>query len=726
MIAFGTNAKDSLPSLRTRESVSSRITPPGTACRILPVFSPPGCHFYDSYLNCFQHRPEVRGNLRDAARRYAAHRLAVLHAENPHHTLTHHYLGTPHWAEEGEGSLLTDCDAALSGAALERRVPVPCRCGLNAAQLFATVQDVPQPALPLSKCELHEVLLALPPRWQNYPWRLCFDTARDGFSLSTLYRSMEAVEKQQAQGVRTVAFGLFFVHSRDDAPTRPATVTSPSAVAAARTSVGAGGEKAAAHPASSTSSSAYISPVNFDAPSSFLAVKRSSSLRYGAARDALSYGVIGCFTPEVPCLAHRAANIYFGSAETTVFSLNPLELSRQRGEWMLRAFEAAAEQHRQQQQRQGQQEMPKTRANQQEGNIAGVALRAPFQDESDRPPPEYNPPRFPRAGALTSTHGFAQMSDLADQVHVPVPQHTHITIEHLGEVHREGDGSGDVRRDHCTSVSPSSTAANSFPFTSSLSSSQPRSCSQLCQGTGSVGKSHASLHGSCALTRRSLGGSPVKGVVPRAPLLVKYGWSNRLDNRKFIVCNRHFLALGAGKSGAALYVDEALQFGTSSHWCETFNSPCLFGAQATTSTTTSAASSALTSPANACAAAAGKEAHTVDMTPPFPASAPSSLPHREFALSRVVWFAITEDRRTFRLMSDAGAGAMLTAAAEAASCSSAGCGGQGDDSTRCCCGRTGITVEAGLADGGECGVGKPVGLSFLHHCDLLPFTEQPY
>jgi hypothetical protein len=687
--------------------LSHRITPPGAACRILPLFAPPGCHFYDSYFNCFRHRPEVRPRLLDAAQRHEAHRLAALHTGEQHH---HFQDGAPASTSARKAPSPCTGDDWPSWhlrAGLPGHLAHPCQCGLRATQLFASSHDVPYPALPLSKCELHEVLLSLPPRWQNYPWKLCFDTARDGFSLSSLYRSMADLEEQQTRS-KTVAFGLFFVHTRDDAPLHSMTVAAyPSASGVA------GGDASLTDAATPTtaSSSRYTSPVATGNSKSFRTAHHSSSMRYGASRGTLPYSVIGCFTPEVPSLAHHAANIYYGSAESTVFRLDQLGLSAQRGEWMLRAFEAAAAAA--------------------ESEEAATTVFTTEAREAVRREVGVDSDTTNSAGTLRSLRGFARMVDSAEQTRVPVPMPTYVTIEQRGKSAPSAAGShgalAPAAHAAAAVASPSSRAACAGTSSADASPVPPlaaAACDAPFLATVSPASSKPTSPTHSNAVRRSLRASPVKGVVPCAPLLSKYGWSGRQDNRKFVVCNPHFFALGAGKSGAALHVDEALQFGTSSHWCETFNAPCLFGPRAAQG---SPSASALSSPCKArpsstpttttttAAAAAPPQltfpARAIEVTSASPGSM-SSLPHREFAISRVVWFAITEDKRAFRLMNGTGAGAGAKALAAY------------DDDTRCWCGRTSWTGEQEGRGGYD--VSTPVGVSYMHKCDLLPFTEQPY
>ena len=49
------------------------------------------------------------------------------------------------------------------------------------------------------------------------------------------------------------------------------------------------------------------------------------------------------------------------------------------------------------------------------------------------------------------------------------------------------------------------------------------------------------------------------------------------QNEEFLICSHHYLGIGGGEVGAAIFVDHDLQFGTSSVNCATFNSPPLIG-----------------------------------------------------------------------------------------------------------------------------------------------------
>ena len=55
-----------------------------------------------------------------------------------------------------------------------------------------------------------------------------------------------------------------------------------------------------------------------------------------------------------------------------------------------------------------------------------------------------------------------------------------------------------------------------------------------------------------------------------------YKWS-RGGNEEFMICSHHFLGIGGGKDGAAIYLDAEFQYGSSSVHCPTFDSPSLIG-----------------------------------------------------------------------------------------------------------------------------------------------------
>ncbi|CAJ1986194.1 TLD [Leishmania donovani] len=584
---------------------------------------------YDAYRNCFQYRPDVRRKLVEAVQRerHLRHQ-AALHAG----------------------------DAATLSAAVLRKEAVAmdstsCCCALDAAQLFATPEDMPTPPLPLSRCELHEVLLALSPRWQSYPWRLCFDTASDGFSLSSLYRRMEAVDAKQSQ-VKTVAFGLFFVHSGEDAALSNAQAASP----------------ADSLSASSMNVSYAVSPPAAGASHSFLEAHRSSSRRYGAAHGALQHSVLGCFTPEVPCLGRHAANIYFGSPDTFVFRLDQLSCAPSRGAWMATDVEKK-------QRPQGAQQQEK----QQHGKAAEPHTCAPATSTT--------------AAGAAPAYGYARLVLADDDIAgVPVPMPSRMTIEHsVGSKHTVDKSM--VHSSPLLRPSEVPPLLNLSPLRATVVLSSNAAAMSGVRGAPDIvvpsprGRRHRLLR-------------PVHParVVPQAPLLEKFTWCGNTHNRKFIVCNPHFFAIGGGQSGAALYVDEALQYGTSSTWCETFSAPCLFGPRM---------GSADVSPVSSLMQSyiSGK-----DSPRGGPARQASGLPHVEFAISRVVWFSITEDKRNLRIMSVADAS---LPSAEAHRC---GCGRYS-----CANGSHTTTLDT-MSAGKSTTPSPPPASTFLHRCDLLPFA----
>lgn len=148
----------------------------------------------------------------------------------------------------------------------QNNVEVQCSCSLNLAALFP--DGPPSPPLPLSRCELHELLLELPENLRNAPWRVCFDTEHDGFSLHNFYRMMGQVHN----GAES-AIGLFIAtekasYSRRFTPTKKTIETEENCECD-------------------------------EAPNSTV--------------------VFGCFAPEVPCLEH-SQHAFFGSEDTFVFT----------------------------------------------------------------------------------------------------------------------------------------------------------------------------------------------------------------------------------------------------------------------------------------------------------------------------------------------------------------------------------------------------------------------
>ncbi|RNF26752.1 uncharacterized protein Tco025E_00986 [Trypanosoma conorhini] len=143
---------------------------------------------------------------------------------------------------------------------------LPCSCSLNVAALFH--EGPPSPPLPLSRCELHELLLALPQRLQHSAWRVCYDTEHDGFSLQNFYRTMKQVRDEGEHGI-----GIFVVSGdlADSKLPTPAEENTPGP----------------------TNRRGVPAPPNFV--------------------------VLGCFTPEVPCLEH-SQHAFFGTQDTFVFT----------------------------------------------------------------------------------------------------------------------------------------------------------------------------------------------------------------------------------------------------------------------------------------------------------------------------------------------------------------------------------------------------------------------
>ncbi|ESL06214.1 hypothetical protein TRSC58_06114 [Trypanosoma rangeli SC58] len=143
---------------------------------------------------------------------------------------------------------------------------VPCSCSLNTAALFP--EGLPSPPLPLSRCELHELLLALPQRLHHSPWRVCYDTEHDGFSLQHFYRTMKQVRDEGEHGI-----GIFVVSDGVSNATLPTAL-----------------EGTLSGPKNQSGGSATPNAV-----------------------------VLGCFTPEVPCLEH-SQHAFFGTQDTFVFT----------------------------------------------------------------------------------------------------------------------------------------------------------------------------------------------------------------------------------------------------------------------------------------------------------------------------------------------------------------------------------------------------------------------
>lgn len=160
----------------------------------------------------------------------------------------------------------------------------PCHCHLELSRLLPKPVV---PRLPLSVCEYHELLLSLPPRVQNTPWELAYDTAVDGSSLQNFYRVMEEVAVANKYGI-----GIFVVTDRADTATRLPIPVAP--------------------PPSDTAQD----------PTASGAPHRKTAHQTVAAPQV---SVFGCFTPQVPCLngysSRHARQQYYGSTETYVFRI---------------------------------------------------------------------------------------------------------------------------------------------------------------------------------------------------------------------------------------------------------------------------------------------------------------------------------------------------------------------------------------------------------------------
>nr|CCM13021.1 hypothetical protein, conserved [Leishmania guyanensis] len=627
--------------------VSLPITPPCVARRILPLFPLPGCHVYDAHRNCFQYRPDVQRKLIEAAQRFERRRR---------HRTGQNAGDSAAATVEADAAALSKADVAVDR--------MSCRCALDATKLFATLEDMPNPPLPLSRCELHEVLLALPPSWQNYPWRLCFDTATDGFSLSSLYRRMEVVEAKQSQ-VKTVTFGLFFAHSREDATLLNASLTDSLS-------------------ASSAKASCIMSPGISGTPHSLREAHCPRRMRQGAAHDTPPHCVLGCFTPEVPCLGRHTANIYFGSPDTFVFRLDQLSCTPSRGAWM-----ATDMKRRQQQEEQ--------RHPQRGSNVADT-LDSESLKRSAADPHTSASGTAATALAAAPAYGYARLAVADDgDAGVPVPMPSRMTIEHPLCPTRTAD-KPTMNSALLLSASEAALLRNSSPpRTDLVSLGHAVGISRAFDAPGAVLSSPVSRR------RWPLRPARPAQVVPLAPLLEKFTWCGHANNKRFVVCNSHFFAIGGGKNGAALYVDETLQYGTSSLWCETFNAPCLFDPRVGGAKASPASSSILSfssgdsGPRDDHVTARGGSARLT-----------SGLPHMEFTISRVVWFSLTEDKRNRRTMRAIDA---LLTCEEAQRCGCGRCGGDGDnDATSFDLLSTAATMAAV----------PPSASTFLHRCDLLP------
>lgn len=350
-----------------------------------------------------------------------------------------------------------------------------CHCNLNLHNLFEDeARDIPRPIPALSKCELHELLRSLPPRLQNCPWRLSYDTARDGFSLRNFYRAMESVYAAEDGGLCLL----------------------------------------------------------------FLSERRGDEADGGGSTGLT--GVVGCFTPKVPCLASHGGSphAFYGSPETYVFRLR---LSGRRRDYG--GFTA------------GSSTAPRSAAN----SVRGDAFHRAADASSSGKGAEGG-----GGGPCALQHLFVD-GDASSQI-LPTPTR---------ELRRRGSAVTDEGEDrppvaeaaaaaslHC---SPCASPTHVIPdvsgcFSSPHAERQREVSARL--GPGAVGEEG-----------NASGGEPLAHV----PLLERYSWCGDPNKRQFVLAQSHFFAIGGGKDGAALYIGENLEHCTSSTHCETFDSPPLFG-----------------------------------------------------------------------------------------------------------------------------------------------------
>ena len=175
-----------------------------------------------------------------------------------------------------------------------------CYCGLDAAALLLPPTNVHEneilksrwtPNIPLSRCQLHELISALPVRFQNNGWKTIFDTTLHGHSMQHFYRMME--EERGSSGV--MLFHVLPKHPRTIGPSSTLTPSPPN------------------------SSPAFNSP---DSSSTALRASPSAFDEF-AARDPcrpapLGTAVIGVFLGELPT-THHGQHHFFGGRETFVF-----------------------------------------------------------------------------------------------------------------------------------------------------------------------------------------------------------------------------------------------------------------------------------------------------------------------------------------------------------------------------------------------------------------------
>lgn len=99
---------------------------------------------------------------------------------------------------------------------------------------------------------------------------------------------------------------------------------------------------------------------------------------------------------------------------------------------------------------------------------------------------------------------------------------------------------------------------------------------------GSVSTSVASMWNSIRGTQEvRFHSSPTNSVLPEVKdrRLRVYRWGKEASvYNRFMRCQRDGMSFGGGEHGPALWVDEQIEKGTSSRFCQTFRSPPLFGA----------------------------------------------------------------------------------------------------------------------------------------------------
>ena len=187
------------------------------------------------------------------------------------------------YADEGFPGRPGNAAAPTSGGASR------CRCSLTWRSLFSSPiphqlpkeVKVEMPDCVLSRCEVHELISRLPPRYYEAPWVLLFDTEHDGNSLAQFYRKLTDFEASHQGEQGCAAIGLLSV-----APRR---------------------SKAPPHAPTVAGTHNIESPL--DRSPSYLGVGQHKEV------------VVGAFTPEMPSHFHTGSHC-FGSKETSVFGFH--------------------------------------------------------------------------------------------------------------------------------------------------------------------------------------------------------------------------------------------------------------------------------------------------------------------------------------------------------------------------------------------------------------------